>query len=56
MSLALNKCANRKRDGEWNVPQKEENQIVALKASLEEFNKESLQLSKALKGKGGKGK
>ena len=56
MTLALNKYVNRKKDGEWNAPSEEEKQIAALKFSLEEFKKEISQLSKALKGRDGKGK
>ena len=52
MRLALNKHTNMKRDGEWNAPSAEQKQIVALKASLEDVKKESLQLSRALKDGG----
>ena len=56
MALVLNKCFNRKRDREWNAPSDEEKKTVALNASLDEFKKESLQLSKALKVRDSKGK
>ena len=56
MTLALNKHVNRKRDGEWSASSEEEKQSVALKSSLEEFKKESLQMSKALKGRSREGK
>ena len=52
MRMALNKYTNMKRDGEWNAPSAEQKQIVALKASLEEVKKESLQLSRSLKDGG----
>ena len=56
MTLALNKCTNWKRSGEWSAPADEERQIITLKASLEEVKKESLHLLKRLKEKKGKGK
>ena len=48
MNIALNKHTNMVRDGEWNALSAEEKEIVALKASLEAFKKESLQQTKNL--------
>ena len=56
MNIALNKYTNIVRDGEWNALSAEEKEIVALKASLEAFKKESLQLIKNLRHKENKRK
>ena len=55
MKLDLNKHITRKRDEKWNTLSEEEKKIAGLKNSLEEVKKEILKLSKALKGRGGKG-
>ena len=49
MKLALNKCVNKPRDGEWPAPSEEKKQIVTLKVPLAAVKKEILHVSKALK-------
>ena len=48
MKLAINKHVNKKRDRECSSPSEEGKQAVALRSSLEQVKKETLNMSKAL--------